>query len=166
MDVQNFMDSRSKELTNFNQHYAMLKKEYNSTLTAAIQEQDASKQQELVQKVLDTNTSMVELLRDIIKNMNQGQDSFNPKTLDDLMAELIQYQKEYADIERTKDKVNTLKMILATTSKKLSDATMMYYIYVTILILLCLLVAFFVMKTSWPSTRTIVPTQMPQLPLR
>ena len=67
------------------------------------------------------------------------------------------------EIEKSKDRVATLKRIQATTSQSLSTATFMYYLYITILLVLCFYVAYLVLKTSWGkgglSTLTIVPAQ-------
>lgn len=165
MDVQKFMDSRKKDLEDFEKQYNFLKTEYNTTLDAAIREQDPQQQQALITQVLQANASMVEEIRVILGRLNQGQNSFDPTTIDKLTSELIQYQKEYAEIEKTKDKVGTLKLIKASTSKKLGDATTMYYIYVAILIILCFIVAYLVLRTSWSTnivqtiTGAISPTQ-------
>lgn len=165
MDVQKFMDSRNKELDDFQKNYTFLRQEYNSTLSSAIQEQDPAQQQALIQQVLQLNSSMVEALREILNILNRGQDSFDPTTIDKLTAELIQYQKEYAEIEKTKDKVGTLKLIRASTSQKLKEATTMYYVYVSVLIILCFVIAYLVIRTGWVAqvtqtvTQVITPTQ-------
>lgn len=159
MDVQKFMDSRKKELEDFQKNYTFLRQEYSSTLSSAIQEQDPAQQQELIRHVLQINSSMVEALREILNVLNRGQDSFDSTTIDKLTAELIQYQKEYVEIEKTKDKVGTLKLIRASTSQKLKEATTMYYIYVAVLILLCFVVAYLVIRTGWVTQVTQTVTQ-------
>lgn len=165
MEVQEFVDSRKKELEDFQKNYTFLRQEYSSVLSSAIQEQDSAQQQTLIQQVLQINSSMVEAIREILKVLNRGQDSFDPVTIDKLTADLIQYQKDYAEIEQTKDKVGTLKMIIAEKSKNLKDATTMYYVYLAILIVLCFVVAYLVIRTGWVSqvtstaTRMIIPRQ-------
>lgn len=162
MDVKEFVDSRNRELSEFDKSYKFLKQSYSTSLAAAIQEQDPSKQQELIQQVLQVNSEMVESLREILSKLNQGQDSFNPKTLDELTADLIKYQKDYAEIEKTKDKVQTLKLIQANNTKKLQEATTMYYVYIVALIVLVFLITYLVFKTSFTSviqqvTQPLIP---------
>jgi len=111
MDVKEFQDSRNSELDVFSKQYSFLKQQYSSTLSSAIQESDPAKQQELIQQVQQLNTQMADEIRTILNTLNKGAQGFDPKTLDDLTADLIQYQKDYAEIERTKDRVNTLKLI-------------------------------------------------------
>jgi YesN/AraC family two-component response regulator len=156
MDVKKFQDSRNSELDDFTKQYGFLKQQYSSALSSAIQEPDPEKQQELIQQVQQLNTQMADELRVILNTLNKGAEGFDPKTLDELTADLIQYQKDYTEIERTKDKVNTLKLIHTGTLKNLETATNWYYIFVGVLILLCFLVAFQVFKVpgvSW-FTRT------------
>ena len=149
MDVQKFRDSRAAELSDFKKQYNFLKTEYSSALSSAIQESDAEKQQALIQQVLTLNSNMSSELRDILSKLNQGAQGFDPKELDDLTKELIQYQKDYQEIEQSKDKVNTLKMIQSGAQTKLVTATNMYYVYVAILIGLSFVVIYLVFRTEW-----------------
>lgn len=149
MEVQEFQDSRNAKLNEFKKQYAFLRGQYSSTLLGAIQEKDPQKQQAMISQVLEINSEMVSQLRDILTSLNRGTDTFQPKTLDDLTKDLIQYQKDYSEIEKAKDKVQTLKMIHLTGSKQLESATNMYYMYVGALILLCFFVGFLVIRTAW-----------------
>jgi len=164
MDVKEFQDSRNSELDVFSKQYSFLKQQYSSTLSSAIQESDPAKQQELIQQVQQLNTQMADEIRTILNTLNKGAQGFDPKTLDDLTADLIQYQKDYAEIERTKDRVNTLKLIHTSTLKNLDTATTWYYIFVGVLIMLCFLVAFQVFKSpfssgsSWLTGMTLSPS--------
>jgi len=163
MDIQKFRESRSTELSDFKKQYIFLKSEYSSALTAAIQEQDPAKQQELIQQVLSLNASMTSELRDIIAKITQGANGFNPRDLNDLTKDLITYQKEYQEIEETKDRVNTLKRIQQTNNSKLALASTMYNVYIVLIVALALIIAFLVFKTEWVrrmvSTIPIVPTR-------
>jgi hypothetical protein len=156
MDVQKFRDSRQTELTDFKKQYNFLKTEYSSVLSSAINESDPAKQQELIQQVLSINSSMTSDLRDIIGKLNQGSQGFNPKELNDLTKDLIQYQKDYADIEQSQDRVNTLKLIHKGNKTKLETAMTMYNLYIAILVILAFLVAYLVFRTEW--ARRIVAT--------
>lgn len=162
MDVQRFRDSRETELSDFKKQYDFLKTQYSSVLSSAIQESDPASQQSLIQQVLQINSSMTEELRSIISKLNQGAQGFDPKELDQLTKDLIQYQKDYAELEHSKDKVNTLKLIRESNSKKLATATTMFNIYIAIFIGLAFIVTYLVFKTEW--TRQITFTLQTVLP--
>jgi hypothetical protein len=138
MEVKSFQDSRNTELDSFQKRYRFLKSEYSSTLASAINETDANEQQTLVKRVQDINKQLTEELHEIIASLNKGSTSFNPKKIEDLTEELIKYQHDYAEIEKSNDKVTTLKMILNTTTQKLENATWMYYVYMSLLAILAL----------------------------
>jgi len=164
MDVKKFQDSRDAELIEFKKQYQFLKSEYSAALSSAIQEPEPSQQLMLIQRVQQINAQLAEELRGIISILNRGTSKFEPKELDDLTNDLIQYQKEYAEIEKSKDKVDTLKRISETTSQKLDNATFMYYVYIAALLILALYAAYLVLTTSWAqslrsifSTRTTAP---------
>jgi hypothetical protein len=148
MDIQKFRDSREEELNAFQKQYDFLKKEYSSVLMSAIKESDPAQQQELIQQVLTINSSMASELRDIIAKLNQGAKGFNPRELNDLTNDLIQYQKDYKEIEQSKDKVNTLKRIRESNETKLKTATTLYNIYIAVFIALSFIVAYLVYKTE------------------
>jgi hypothetical protein len=152
MEVQQFQDSRNAKLNEFKKQYAFLRSQYSSTLLAAIQEKDSQKQQSMISQVLEINSEMISQLRDILSQLNKGTDTFQPKTLDELTKDLIQYQKDYSEIEKAKDKVQTLKMIHLSGTTQLESATTMYYMYVGALLLLCFIVGFLVLRTSWVTT--------------
>lgn len=149
MDVKKFQDSRNEELATFKKQYQFLKGEYAATLSAAIKEPDPNQQLILIQRVQQINAQLAEELRSIINILNKGTTGFEPKELDDLTNDLIKYQKEYAEIEKSKDKVDTLKLIHNGTSEKLNTATFMYYVYIAILVGLSVFVGYLVLTTSW-----------------
>jgi len=149
MDVKKFQDSRSAELTSFKKQYQFLKGEYSAALSAAINEPDNSEQLILVQRVQQINAELADELRSIIAILNKGTDRFQPKELDDLTNDLVNYQKEYAEIEKSKDKIETLKLIKHTTSEKLDSATFMYYVYVALLVALSFYLGWTVLSTTW-----------------
>ena len=162
MDIQRFRDSREKELSDFKKQYDSLKTEYSSVLMSAIREQDPARQQELIQQVLSINSSMADEIRQITEKLNKGSRGVNPKELDDLTRDLIQYQKDYSEIEKSRDKVNTLKLILENDHKKLNVATTLYNVYVSVLVGLLVVVAWLVFKTEWARhlAKSIVPTSL------
>jgi hypothetical protein len=160
MDVSKFRDSRKTQLADFETQYSSLKTEYSRLLLAAIQEQDPQKQQELVTQVLGLNSEMSEQLRGILSSLNKGSGSFDSKTLDELTNELITYQKQYAEIEQGKDRVNTLKLIHTTTKQKLSDAQNMYTFYLIALLVLCFLIVFLIIRSSWLDPILSIPSRI------
>ena len=152
MEVKEFQDSRKAELDSFKKQYQFLKKQYSDALMSAINEKDPNQQQSLIQQVQQANTNLTSELHGIIGILNKGSDGFDAKELDELTNDLINYQKEYAEIEKSNDKVKTLKMILNTTRANLKNATYMYYIYIAILIFLAFYIGYLVLRTSWSHT--------------
>lgn len=152
MDVKTFQDARKSDLDNFQKQYKVLKDEYSKALAAAIEEPDVVKRQDYIKRVLDANARMSEEIRSMVAAMTRGKDGFDQKDLDDLEKDLIEYQKEYAEIEKSKDKVNTLKMIKDTTAKNLGSASTTYYVLIGAFLFLCLVSVFLVFKTSFVTT--------------
>jgi hypothetical protein len=164
MDIKKFQDSRNKELTNFKKQYQFLKSEYSAALSAAIKEPDPNEQLILVQRVQQINAQLVNEVHNIINILNKGTNDFQSKELDDLTNDLIKYQKEYTEIEKSKDKVVTLKLIHTNTSEKLDNATFMYYVYIAILVILSVYVAYLVLTTTWTQTLKSIFTTRPSAP--
>lgn len=148
MEVKEFRDSRKQKLSDFENQYTTLKTEYSRLLLAAIQEKDSAKQQDIVQQLLSLNAEMSAQLRDILGDLNKGSESFDPKTLNQLTEELIEYQKQYSDIEKGKDRVTTLKLIQVSTAEKLNTAQSMYYFYLFALVILCFLIVFLIIRAG------------------
>lgn len=149
MDIKEFTDSRNKELADFQKQYTYLKSEYSTAVLSAIQETDPEKQQTLIQRILSINQELSSQLKEILGILNKGAESFDSKTLGDLTSDLIAYQKEFQEMQASSDKVTTLKSIYATNSQKLGSAQTMYNIYLGVLIFLCVVVSFLVIKSSW-----------------
>ncbi len=156
MEIKQFQDSRNTQLDEFEKGYNFLKTQYSSSVLAAIQESDPAAQQQLISKILEINSELSDQVRNILTELNKGQDSFNPKTLEDLTADLINYQQQYQEIQKNKDKLQTLKLIYSSSKQKLQDTTTMYNIYLGVLILLTFVVVFLVFKTAWSSVASTV----------
>lgn len=148
MEIKEFQESRNSKLTEFQKEYNFLKTQYSSNLLAAIQEPDPEAQQKLISTVLQLNTELSSQVRGILTELNQGAGSFNPKTLDDLTNDLIEYQKQYHEIQNNKDKLQTLKLIYATNKEKLKETEFMYNLYVAALITLTFIAIYLVMRTN------------------
>lgn len=164
MDVKKFQDSRNSELESFKKQYQFLKKEYSGALSSAVSETNPEQQQILISRVQQVNGQLAEELHGIINVLHKGSAGFDAKELDDLTSDLIKYQKDYAEIEKSKDKVATLKLIRVRTADNLNTATFMYYVYIAILVMLSAYVGYLVLTTTWAqnvsnmfrSSRTLV----------
>jgi len=154
MDIKAFTDSRNSQLADFQKQYTYLKSEYSGAVSSAIQETDPEKQDTLIQRALAVNQELSSQLKDILGVLNKGADSFDSKTLSDLTADLISYQKEFQEMQASNDHLSTLKRIHATNSQNLGSAQTMYNVYLGILIFLCIIVVVLVIRASW--TQTIV----------
>jgi hypothetical protein len=149
MDIKQFQDSRTSKLDDFSKGYNFLKTQYSTSLLAAIQETDPAAQQQLISTVLEINSELSSSLRGILGDLNKGDPTFDPTTINDLTSDLIEYQKQYHEITQRKDKLQTIKLIYASNRDKLSTATNMYNIYLGGLILLIFLIIFLIIRTSW-----------------
>lgn len=148
MEIKEFQNSRNTKLADFQKSYNFLKTQYSSTLLAAIQEPDPAAQQQLISTILQLNTELSTQVRTILTDLNQGSETFDPKTLDELTNDLIQYQKQYQEIQTNKDKLQTLKLIYGTNKEKLKETEFMYNLYVAALVLLTFIAIYLVMRTS------------------
>jgi hypothetical protein len=147
MDIKRFQDSRNTKLSAFEKHYASLKKEYSSALSAAINEQDITKREPLVEKVLSVNTELSSTVKDFMSSINEGTDKVSSKNVAELTKDLIQYQTDYNEITESKDKLQTLKIIHNTTEETLSSVQWMYNLYLFGLISLIVLVIYLIFRT-------------------
>jgi len=156
MDIKQFQDSRDAKLADFQKSYNFLKTQYSTALLAAIQETDPASQQQMISTVLDINSELSNLLREVLGDLNKGDTTFSPTTINDLTTDLIEYQKQYQEITQRKDKLQTMKLIYASNRDKLETAKNMYNMYLGGLILLIFVIIFLIIRTSW--TGNIVST--------
>ena len=148
MDIKQFQDSRKSQLDEFEKQYSYLKSEYSSALKSSITETDPASQQELVTRVQQINEEMSGELRDILGVLNKGAESFDTTTIDKLTEDLIKYQEDYKKIQQSQDRLKTLKLILNTTKSNLVQTTWAYYLYIGLIVLLCFVITFFVMRVK------------------
>jgi hypothetical protein len=161
MDIKNFQDTRNQKLLDFNERFDFLKQEYTQTLNMSLLEEDPTKQSILVSRIQQLNTQMTDELREIINELTKQQDKEG--SIDDLTKQLIQYQKDYAEIQQSQDKLTTLKLIKNSNSQTLNEAQTMYWVYLGGLLLLTFLIIFNVFKVSISSSiDTIKQTLIPQ----
>lgn len=152
MDIQQFQDSRNRKLVEFQNSYNSLKTKYSDALLAAIQETDPASQQQLTSVVLSINSELTAQISGILGELTKGAPEFNPTTISQLTADLIDYQKQHQDITQRKNKLQTLKLIYASNRDKLEVARTMYNVYLGALILLVFVIIFLVMRTAWAGT--------------
>jgi len=161
MDIKNFQDTRNQKLLDFNKRFDFLKQEYINALNMTLLEEDPKNQPLLVSRVQQLNTQMTDELREIITELTKQQEQEG--SIDDLTQQLIQYQKDYAEIQQSQDKLTTLKLIKNSNSQTLNEAQTTYWIYLIALILLTFLIIFNVFKVSLSSSiDTIKQTLIPQ----
>jgi len=164
MESKSFKDSRDARLVEFQTEYDKLRTQYSSALLAAIQEPDAENQQELIQEVLNVNSQMTEQVRSIIGVLNQGTKTVDTATLDALTQQLIEYQKQHIDIQQSKDKLTTLKMIQSSSKEKIDNANQMYMFYLFALFALVFIVGYLAIRTpGYFTLPTVAPTGLPVL---
>jgi len=109
MDIINYRKKREQDLAVFNKEYAQMKNQYVNFLNKAIYEQDSSKQAELIKQVLAVNSGLAQYVREFIK---ESKGAFDSALLDKLTKEILQYQKEYQQLQMASDKTQTLRGIL------------------------------------------------------
>ena len=165
MEIKEFQAARTSKLDDFEKTYDSLKREYSSAVMAAIQETDAEKQQELVGRVLSINSDLSNEIRTILTDMAKSSENVPSKSMDELTADLIAYQKQYSEIEKGKDRLQTLKLIQNANDQKLSDTSLMYNIYIGALIFLVFIVGYLVLRTNWRQAYNTVTSAMPSAPM-
>ena len=156
MDLVAFHDSRQTDLQNFQTHYSELKSQYSTAVAAAIREPDSAAQNVLIQKVLTLNQNMTEQIRGILGMLSKGTTDIDTATMDSLTADLVKYQKQYSDLKKSMDKLQTLKMIQTTTQSNLAMAMTAYNVYLIALCILCLAVIILAIRAAW--TTSLVST--------
>lgn len=161
MEIKEFQNSADSKLSDFEKTYDSLKREYNSAVMAAIQEPDPQKQQELVSRVLSINSDLSNELRSIITDMSKTTGNVPSKTMDELTQDLINYQKQYSDVEKGKDRLQTLKLINKSNDDKLNDTSFMYNLYIGALVFLTFIVGYLVIRTNWRQAYNVVSSSLP-----
>lgn len=164
MEIKEFENTRNSKLDDFEKTYDSLKREYSSAVMAAIQESDPEQQQVLVSKVLSINSDLSNELRSILSDMYKSSSNVPSKTMDELTNDLIAYQKQYSEIEKGKDRLQTLKLIQKANAEKLSDTSFMYNIYIGALVFLVFIIGYLVLRTNWRQAYNTVTSSMPSVP--
>lgn len=163
MEIKQFENERNEKIAEFQKTYNFLKTQYSSSLLAAIQEKDPAKQQELVSRVLQVNSDLTEAIRETVSQMTKGTETISSTTLDKLTQDLIDYQKQYQQIQDTKNKVETLKRIYATDKQKLNDVSFMYNMYLFALLAIIFVVIILIIRTPSASVFQTVASSVSSL---
>ena len=163
MEIKQFENERNEKISAFQKSYNSLKTEYSSTLLAAIQEKDPAQQQELVSRVLQLNSDLTESIREIVGQISKGTESISSTTLDQLTQDLIDYQKQYQEIQDTKNKVETLKRIYATNKQKFTEVSFMYNMYLFALLAVIVIVIILIIRTPSSSVFQTVASSVTSL---
>ena len=153
MDILEYQNDRTSELTEFETEYEDLKAKYMSLLSEAIYETDPSKQASLIKEVLQMNSELVSHVKTFIGSA--GKKKYNPTTIEDLTKLIVEYQEEQNQIKKSNDEVQTLKDILLGHKDTLSSAKFQYNILLAILLISIIVILFLIMRSSVP----ILPTQ-------
>ena len=146
MDIIQFQKNRDTELSSFKRENELLKEQYSTLLSSAVNERDPAKQGELVRQILGVNSSLASELRDFIAT--QSQKSYDSKAIDELTNELIAYQQDYDKLQKTKDATTTLNMILNENNIRLSSMRFQFNILLGALLISILLTVFLILRTS------------------
>ena len=149
MEIREFQNERNKKLEEFHKTYTALQRDYSSKIQAAIGEPDTTKRQELVSKVLSINSELSNAVRGFLSEIYAGSQAVPTKTMEQLTADLIAYQRQYTLIEKGKDRVETLKLINKANQDRLSNVTLEYNIYMGALMFLVFVVGFLVIRTNF-----------------
>lgn len=123
--------------------------EYKRLVLAAIKEKDSEKQQDLIQRILQTNADISQDIRDELTKLHSKPSSVD--MIQNLTDQLLEYQKQYADIQQSNDKVVTLRMIYADNKQKLEQAESMYNLYLVGILILCVLIGILVFNVAFKS---------------
>ena len=116
--------------------YGFLKSEYSSALLFAIQ----NPSNESIQRVLDINAQLIEEVNELVSQLNSGE------SIETLMTDLINYQKDYSEITQSQNKITTLKMIYNSTTEQLKTANVLYYIYLALLVSLSFVIVYQILR--------------------
>jgi len=149
MDILQYQEDRTSELTEFEKEYSDLKAEYMSLLSDAIYEKDPEKQALMVKMVLQLNSDLSGHVKSFIGSI--GKKKYASTTVEDLTKEIIEYQEEHTSLEKATDEVQTLKDILATRKDSLKSVKYEYNILLAILLVAIVVVLFMIMRSSMPT---------------
>jgi hypothetical protein len=146
MDIIAYQDQRDKELATFGREYTNLKELYESALASAIAEQDPVAQVNEIKRVLQLNGELASLFRAFIAKHGDTQ-GYNPVILRQISDDLAKYQNQYDEIQKSSDRVTTMKKIRDEDKEKLQGLKQEYNIYLGLILIAILIVLFLIFRT-------------------
>lgn len=146
MDIIQYQKDRDAELAAFQTSYNDLKTKYSSLLSDAVNEQDPAQQSALVQQILQVNAELSSEVRAFIAQSGQ-KEGYDPKVLEEINQDLIDYQNQYNDIKSTQDMTLTLQNILNAKQNELGSVRNKYNLFLGLLILAILVILFLIFRT-------------------
>jgi hypothetical protein len=144
MDIIAYQKDRDTELSNFKKEYSDLIVEYRQYLTEAIEETDPEKQGDLIQKVLATNAQISNTIKEFIGSSKE----FDTKTISELTTDIVNYQKQYANIQSSKNKLQAVQTTLNQVINNSSGLRLEFNIFLGILAFAILVVIILIVRTS------------------
>jgi hypothetical protein len=165
MDIGQFKKDMARELDAFQKEYAELKRRYTLFITQAVFETDSTGQAELVKQILSVNSELAKHVRDFVQN---SKGKFDPALISELTADIIRYQKEFEAIQKSSDKVKSLRGILNKEQGQLSSLHESFNIYLGLFLGLIVVVLLLIFRTSLEQMTeslvdTVSSTSMPEM---
>ena len=138
----------------FKEKYNSTKRDYLAALSSAILETDPEKQSKLIEGVQSLNSQMAQQVRVFIEILSKQDKDVNHTTIDELKKELIKHQEEYDKIQKSDDRLTTLKMLKANQNDLFTGVSFMYNLYLAALVCLCFLIVYLIFVTNLSSEMT------------
>lgn len=158
--MDTYKKDRDQELKTFQKEYDELKSQYTTFLTQAVYETDPTKQGDLVKQVLSVNSSLAQHVREFIQN---SRGKFDSTIIAKLTNDILQYQKEFDQIQKSSNKAQVLREILNKEKFELSALHDQFnaWLYAILGAILFLLVLIF--RTSLIELSKTVAQQLPSI---
>jgi DNA-dependent RNA polymerase auxiliary subunit epsilon len=131
MDIVQQQKDRSENLEVFQKEYNQLKVQYTTLLNQAIHEQDKARQSEFIKQILSVNSNLAQHVREFIQ---ESQGKFDPKLITKLTNDILNYQKEYKQIQNAANKSQALRGILNKEKNELDQLHSQFNIWLGILL--------------------------------
>lgn len=144
MDINRYQVDRQQELERFQKNYADMKKQYSELLSKAITS-DPKIQSEVIRQVLSVNSNLAQHVRDFIQESGA---KFDPSMISKLTADIIKFQKEYEEIQKSDDKTRALDGILNKERNFLKDLHSQFNIFLGLLLAMIVVILGLIFKTS------------------
>jgi hypothetical protein len=145
MDIGRYQADRQKELERFQKDYSDMKKQYSELLSKAVTTSDPKIQSEVIRQVLSVNSNLAQHVRDFIQ---ESGGKFDQSMISKLTADIIKFQKEYDEIQKSDDKTRALDGILNKERNFLKDLHSQFNIFLGLLLAMIVIIIGLIFKTS------------------